>query len=133
MVREAGALITEIDELYDRALRASEEAGIPYNVACVVYQKGLLRRLVGDNGAAAALFRQAMSSFEAVLADHASARNSISMCHFYLGQALLRMGDYAGARKHLNTAISLDHAIGETSRLRAAGSMISECGEEGKE
>jgi tetratricopeptide (TPR) repeat protein len=126
MAREA-FVITELDALYDRALESSKLAGIPYNVACVLYQKGLLRRLVGNYRAAEGSFRQALSAFDAVLPQHASARTSISMCHFYLGQALLRMGDRKGAKEHLKTAISLDRIIGDATRLDAVERMLSEC------
>ena len=124
-------IIEEIDIAYDKAMEASQRAGLPYNVACVLYQKGLLRRLVGDLPAAEQFFRQSLSAFEAVLPEHSSARTSISMCHFYLGQALLRMGEYDRAVKHLKTAISLDQILDDTARFEAAQEMLEECARRG--
>lgn len=126
IAREA-PLIAEIDALYDRALEASKTAGMPYNCAIISYQKGLLCRLIGDYRAAEAFFRQALHEFEASLPRHASARRSISMCHFYLGQALLRVGESDSAKKHLTLAVSLDEVLGDPARIRAAKSMLSEC------
>jgi len=126
LAREA-PVIAEIGQLYDRALEASRTAGMVYNCAVVFYQKGLLCRLIGDYQAAKGFFRQALAEFEASLPQHASARKSISMCHFYLGQVLLRTGEHDPARKHLRMAVSLDEALGDTTRLKAAEIMLSEC------
>lgn len=126
MARE-DRIIDEIDAAYDKAMDASQKAALPYNVACVLYQKGLLRRLVGDLRTAEQFFRQALSAFETVLPEHSSARTSISVCHFYLGQALLRMGEHGGAASHLKTAISLDQILRDTARLEAAQEMLEEC------
>ena len=124
-------LIGQIEALYDQAMEASKTAGLSYNVGVVLYQKGLLRRLIGDNAGAQTFFRQALQFFDKTLSQTPSARSSISMCNFYLGQSLLRTGCHEEAKKHLRTAIALDQALRYTRRIAAAESMLVECGRQG--
>jgi len=123
--RHEMALLAKIDAAYDVARLESLKARIPFNVACVIYQKALLSRLIGNYLATAGLLQEALGWFEASLQDRSPARQQISMCHFYLGQALLRMAKPDEACKHLELARSLDHALKDTARTEALEAMLS--------
>jgi tetratricopeptide (TPR) repeat protein len=126
-VSRADPGLGEAEHLYHEALKLCREQGHKFNAAAVIYQLGLLKRLWGEPEQAIHLFEEAIEMFEGVVGEHPNARTSISMCHFYLGQTLLRAGRADDARRHLETAISLDKALGDDSRFAAAREMLQQC------
>jgi hypothetical protein len=115
--------LAEARALYAEALDWSARRGAAYNVAAAIYQVGLLERLLGHWADAAARFRDALVHFEQLVQDHPSACEAISMCHYYLGQALVRSQQADAAAKHLELAIRLSEVVGSSAFCRAARTL----------
>jgi hypothetical protein len=115
--------LAESRALYAEAFEWSVCDGAVYNAAAVIYQLGLLERLLGNWVEASTRFRDALDRFERLVQDHPSARQAISMCHYYLGQALMRSQQSDAAVLHLDLAVQLNEAVGASTFCRAARTL----------
>jgi tetratricopeptide (TPR) repeat protein len=111
--------LKEAKSLYSEALVICRQQGDGYNAAVVKYQIGLLYRLWGMPEEEIPCYEQALNQFEEQLSAHPNARLSISLSHFYLGQALIRTGREAKARSHLLMAEALDKSLEDDRRIPA--------------
>ena len=119
--------LMEAEQLYEECLILCRQQGNHYNTAAVSYQMGLLKLLWGKPEQAIPLFEESLVMFEGIIREYPNARSNISMCHFYLGQALLKTGRVNDARKNLESAITLDEIMDDFRRVRAAQEMLQKC------
>jgi len=112
--------LRKAEKLYFETLRICRTKGLNYNAASVIYQIGLVKYLCGMLNEAIKMFEEALILFDQSIAEHPNARDSISMCHFYLGQCLCRAGSIEEGCTHIRTAINIDTALGDNRRIAAA-------------
>ncbi|MFY9824201.1 MAG: toll/interleukin-1 receptor domain-containing protein [Thermoanaerobaculia bacterium] len=125
LARQTPSLL-EAERLYLEALERSAYEGFEFNVAAATYQLGLLEQLLGRWQEAATRFREALNQFEPLVETEPKARDGVKMCHYYLGQTLLRCQRPHEARDHLEMALKLSEALGDSQLVRAARKLIEE-------
>lgn len=118
--------LQEVKHLYEDALAICRQQGDWYNAGVVIYQMGLLYRLWGMPEKGIPCFEKSLTLCEEQLPHHPSARLTISLCHFYLGQARICTGNPDKAKYHLETAKALDEVLDDYRRLPAIRVMLGE-------
>jgi len=117
----------EARELYEAALKICRETAQWYNAAVVVYQLGLLYRLWGKPQQVISHMQESLELCQNLVGDQPHTRHTISLCNFYLAQALMQTEHSAEAKKHLEMAKALDEMLGDHRRNRAIMDMLSRC------
>ncbi len=121
--REDTALF-EAERLYLDVRLLCESAGEISNQAAVDYQLGLLYRVQGRGEESLDRLDRALVTFRCVLKPNARVHDSISLCHYYIGKALMDRGDIREARRHLKAAIEIDASTGIRHRAKACASLL---------
>lgn len=117
--------LREAERLYRKAQALCRELGLDTNESVVLYQLGLLQRLWGQPEEAIPLYEEALNLVQPYVPSNPNLLKNFSLCHFYLGQALFAAGMSGAACQHLETALALDHKMGDLRRRSTAQELLS--------